>query len=275
MSTVFSLRSKKIRPPPETGGERTREGQRSALFAEVIGQRDHQQSAEHDGEDRVGDHVGAVVEEGVEGGSKLRDAHEFLGHILGVDRNAADVVDDETGGTADERCQREQLPAAAQQTGQPYGGVGKGVVEYDGDPADGPAVGDEILQRAEGESRQNAPAHAPAYGEKDQRDHHQVDGAAKGAEGQPDGDLQIAQRQGQGDTYAALCQHQGLGFFHLIRSFQKEMHDGHSGASCRKSRSFSAFLRRHYPDQVPGSRRYHAASQPAYASTPLDLRPLL
>ena len=99
----------------------------------------------------------------------------------------------------------------AQDARKADGGIGKGIVEDDGDPAHSEALGKEILERAESKTGEQAPGRAPARGEEDQRDHDKVDRAAEAAERKADGDLDVAQNECKGDADAALRQTAGVG----------------------------------------------------------------
>ena len=174
----------------------------------------HQQHADDDREDRVRQHVRAVVQHGVEHGRRHGHAHEFLGHILRVDRHARDEVDDKAAEAADEGCERELgivVALHAEKARKADRAVGDGIVEDDGHPAHGEALGEEILERAERDAREDAPGRAIAHGEEDERDHHKGDRAAEAAKRQTDGNFEIAQHKGERDADAALGQAAGAG----------------------------------------------------------------
>ena len=125
----------------------------------------HQQRADDDREDRVRQHIRAVVQHGVEHGRRHGHAHEFLGHILRVDRHTGDKVDDKAAEAADERGERELgivVALHAEKARKADRAVGDGIVEDDGHPAHGEALGEEILERAERDAREDAPGRAKA-----------------------------------------------------------------------------------------------------------------
>ena len=161
-----------------------------------------------------GQHIGAVIQNGIGDGGGHGHAHEFLGHILCVDRHAGDEVNDKAAEAANERRDGKLgivVVLGAQKTREANSGVSKGIVEDDGDPAHSEALGKEILERTEGKTGEQTPGCAPTHSEEDQRDHHEVDRAAEAAERKADGDLDVAQNEREGDADAAFSQAAGAG----------------------------------------------------------------
>ena len=123
-------------------------------------------------------------------------------------------MDDKAAEAADEGCERELgivVALHAEKARKADRAVGDGIVEDDGHPAHGEALGEEILERAERDAREDAPGRAIAHGEEDERDHHKGDRAAEAAKRQTDGNFEIAQHKGERDADAALVQAAGAG----------------------------------------------------------------
>ena len=154
-------------------GEDISSGQ--VLVQGLVGDGKHQQ-----GDDDVGQHIGQIVQQGVEPRAVHGHAEEGLGHILGPDGGAHHIVDQEPGEASDQRAGEHAALAAGHQAGQAQHGEGHQIVAQDGLPADGEAAVKHELQHAEGEAAQQTGAQAPTDGIQHQRHHGQHHAAAPG-----------------------------------------------------------------------------------------------
>ena len=142
--------------------------------------------------DCIGQHIGTVVQHRIQDGCHAGIAHELFRHILGINRHAADKVNDEAGKTADKGCKRKQGILLFEETRKTDKGISYRIVEDDGDPAERAAGGKEILQCSKDQTGADAPAEPPANRKDDQGDHDKIDASPESAESGHNRDFQIA-----------------------------------------------------------------------------------
>ncbi len=161
-----------------------------------------QHPGNHQGQNRVGQHVGSVVHQGVDAGAGEGHAQQLRGGDDPIDGDAADVVDREPAGAA-HHGPREDAPAPPlEEARQPQGREGQQVVQEHGLPAPGVGPVEDQLEQAEGEARQQPRLHPPPHREQQQREHGRGQAPAIGQLHQ----LDVAEDLGQGHQDGRLAQ---------------------------------------------------------------------
>ena len=169
---------------------------------------------------------------------------------------------------ADDRAVKHAPPAPGEQTrAEAERREREKIVADDGCPVDGELAADQVVERAEYQTRERAPAAAVPRGEQDDRQHPQIDGAAvrKLIE------LDQTENFRHGNENGGLADDACLAVFHVCSSKNKKIPAWRAMQASQCGKPFDsmvAFLRRHYPDQVRGIGRQYVTSQPACASAP-------
>ena len=169
---------------------------------QVLAQRLVGDGEDHQRDGNIGQHVGQIVQKGVEPGAVHGHAEEGVGHVGGPDGGAHHIVYQEACAAGYQCAQKDTVLTAGKQAGQAQHREGQQIVTDDGLPADGEASVKHELQDAEQEAVQQTGAQSPADGVQHQRHHGQNDTAAPRHLPQ----LDIAEDLGYGQQYGALAQ---------------------------------------------------------------------
>ncbi len=139
-----------------------------------------EQEADDQDDDAVDGHVHDVVQEGIDPGRGHGHVEEGLGHVLGPDRGAHYIVDQEADHAASQNAPVEAALHLVEEAGHAQDGVGDQIVAQNALPAVGHAAVKEHLQNAVGEADDHAGSEAPADAEHEDRQHGQIHGTAPG-----------------------------------------------------------------------------------------------
>ena len=129
-------------------------------------------------EHHVDEHEAAVIQRRVEPRRRHRQAEEGLGHILGPDRRADDIVHEKARHAADDRADEEAALELRARAGKAEHCEREQIVADERLPRPGIRAAEHRLQNAVGKACKHAGAEAPAGAVQEDRQHLDRDGAA-------------------------------------------------------------------------------------------------
>ena len=261
LSTVFFLRGAFFCRTYGRGS-----GSQKIGGSEVFLQRLIQQGKYHHAQDDAGEHIAAVIEQGVKPRAGHGHAEELVGHINAPDENADEIVDQETQHAADEGAViHAPLPAGQQARAEAQGYEGQEVVADDGGPVDGELVADEVGDGTVYQTGAGAPAAAVTGGEEDDGQHLQGHGAAVGELIE----LDKAQNFRHGNENSGFAKHFGFCVFHVASSNKKiPAWRAMQASQCGTNKQYARIPTPALPGSGSRDRAAIRPSQPAPASTP-------